>query len=45
MENGKWKMENERSEPGHLKNGGVDNVKLKTLITQYTNNQYTKGKK
>jgi len=33
VKNGKWKMENERSEPGHLKSGGVDNVKLKTLIT------------
>jgi len=25
MENGQWKMDNERSEPGHLKSGGVGN--------------------
>jgi len=24
MENGEWKMENERSEPGHLESGGVN---------------------
>ena len=29
MDNGKLKMENERSEPCHLKSGGVDNVKCK----------------
>jgi len=27
MVNGKWIMENEHSEPGHLKSGGVENEK------------------
>jgi len=33
-------VKSERSEPGHLKNGGVDNVKFKI---KNINNQYTKG--
>ena len=55
MDNVKCKMENERSEPGHLESGGVDNVKWKieklkkTIITlktntQITNYQYTNNK-
>ena len=47
MDNVKCKMENERSEPGHLESGGVDNVKWKieklknhnNLKNKYTNNQ------
>ena len=47
-------MKNERSEPGHLESGGMDNVKwkiknFKTIITlktntQITNCQYTNNK-
>jgi len=28
MDNGRWTMENEHSESGHLKSGGVENVAM-----------------